>query len=187
MIAVGEKGGHPKKLILSSKLKNYAPVFLLFSVILSYFPPIFSGEKIPFSYFSGRPMCWAPCFYCHQFPPYGAVMSLVFSYKSQITREGNISKHIRVLFNEVLLKLYEWHGESAELHYIPASTKLKGGYIGFTLSVCPSMDRMMSALSLQQYSLDPFHICTSYQATSENVLRVMFVSTFNNLRFWQIL
>ena len=61
VIAVGEKGGHPKKVILSSKLNNYAPVFLLFSVILSYFPPIFSGEKILFSYFSGRPMCWAPC------------------------------------------------------------------------------------------------------------------------------
>ena len=40
-------------------------------------------------------------------------------------------------------------------------------YTGFTLSVCPSVDRIVSALYLQQYSLDPFHICTSYQATSE--------------------
>ena len=61
VIAAGEKGGHHKKVILSSKLKNYAPVFLLFSLIFSYFPPIFSGEKILFSYFSGRTMCWAPC------------------------------------------------------------------------------------------------------------------------------
>ena len=31
--------------------------------------------------------------------------------------------------------------------------------------VCPSVDRIVSALYLQQYSSDPFHICTSYQAT----------------------
>ena len=97
----------------------------------------------------------------------------------------------------------------------PASTKLKGGYTGFTLSVwrrqerrskyvvqlaswqlrsnspkmsvCPSVDRIVSALYLQQYSSDPFHICTSYQATSEGVWRVMFVSKFKNLKFWRIL
>ena len=55
----------------------------------------------------------------------------------------------------------------------PASTKLKGGYTGITLSVCPSVDRIVSALYLQQYPSDPFHICTSYQATSEGVSRVM--------------
>ena len=65
----------------------------------------------------------------------------------------------------------------------PASTKLKGGYTGFTLSVCPSVDRIVSALYLQQYSSDPFHICTSYQATSEGVSRVMFISKFKNLNF----
>ena len=66
---------------------------------------------------------------------------------------------------------------------LPASTKLKGGYNGFTLSVCPSVDRMVSPLYLQQYSSDPFHICTSYQATSEGVSRVMFVSKFKNYKF----
>ena len=73
----------------------------------------------------------------------------------------------------------------------PASTKLKGGYTGITLSVCPSVrpsvcpsvDRIVSALYLQQYSSDPFHICTSYQATSEGVSRVMPVSIFKNLKF----
>ena len=63
----------------------------------------------------------------------------------------------------------------------PASTKLIGGYTGITLSVCPSVrpsvypsvDRIVSALYLQQYLSDPFHICTSYQATSEGVSRVM--------------
>ena len=67
-----------------------------------------------------------------------------------------------------------------------ASTKLIGGYTGITLSVCPSVDRIVSALYLQQYSSDPFHIYTSYQATSEGVSRVMPVSKFKNLKFWRI-
>ena len=68
-----------------------------------------------------------------------------------------------------------------------ASTNLKGGYTGFTFSVCPSVDRIVSTLYLQQYSSDPFHICTSYQATSEGVSCVMFVAKFKNLKFWKIL
>ena len=68
----------------------------------------------------------------------------------------------------------------------PASTKLKGGYTGITLSVCLSVDRIVSALYLQQYSLDPFLICTSYQAASECVSRVMSVSKYWNLKFWRI-
>ena len=51
----------------------------------------------------------------------------------------------------------------------PASTRLIRGYTGITLSVCPSarpsvcpsVDRIVSALYLQEYSSDPFHICTS--------------------------
>ena len=54
------------------------------------------------------------------------------------------------------------------------------------LSVRPSVDRIVSALYLQQYSSDPFHICTSYQATSEGVWRVMPVSKFKNLKFLRI-
>ena len=68
----------------------------------------------------------------------------------------------------------------------PASTKLIGGYTGITLSVYPSVDRIVSALYLQQYSSDPFHICTSYQATSEGVSHVMPVSKLKNLKFWRI-
>ena len=67
-----------------------------------------------------------------------------------------------------------------------ASTKLKGVYTDFTLSVCPSVDRIGSALYLQQYSSDPLHICISYQATSECVSHVKLVSKFKNLQFWQI-
>ena len=55
----------------------------------------------------------------------------------------------------------------AKFFISPASTNLKGGYTGITLSVCPSVDRIMSALYLQQYSSDPFYICTSYQAKFE--------------------
>ena len=63
----------------------------------------------------------------------------------------------------------------------PASTKLKGGIlVSLCPSVCPSVDRIVSAVYLQQYSSDPFHNCTSYQATSEGVSRVKFVSKFTN-------
>ena len=41
-------------------------------------------------------------------------------------------------------------------------------------SVHPSVYRILSALYLLQYSPDPFHIYTSYQATSEGVLHVKF-------------
>ena len=57
-------------------------------------------------------------------------------------------------------------------------------------SVCPSVDRIMFALYLQQYLLDPFDICTSYQATSEGVLRVKLFVKFEilanswNLKLW---
>ena len=54
------------------------------------------------------------------------------------------------------------------------------------LSVCPSVDRIVSALYLQEYSLDPFHICTSYQETSEDVSHVMPVSKLKDVKFWQI-
>ena len=88
-----------------------------------------------------------------------------------------------------ILVSYLWLRETARwltsLLYPPASTKLKGGYTGITLSVCPSVDRIVSALYLQQYSSDPFHICTSYQATSEGVSHVMPVSKFKNLQFWR--
>ena len=69
----------------------------------------------------------------------------------------------------------------------PTSTKLKGGYSGFTLSAWPSVDRIVSALCPQQYSSDPFHICTFYQATTEDVSCVKCVWKFKNLKFWQIL
>ena len=51
------------------------------------------------------------------------------------------------------------------------------------LSICLSVDRIVSTLYLQQYSSDPFHICTPYQATSECVSSVKFVSKIWNFDF----
>ena len=80
--------------------------------------------------------------------------------------------------------------------YTPRTTKLLGGYIGFTrsvrLSVRPSVPRpshirpaTVSALYLLQFWLDPFHIYTSYKATSEGVSRGKFLAKCQNLKFWQ--
>ena len=70
--------------------------------------------------------------------------------------------------------------------YEMQSMKLKGGIRvspcpSVCLSVCPSVDRIVSTLYLLQYSLDPFHIYTSYQATSDGVSYVKF---FENWKMW---
>ena len=74
-----------------------------------------------------------------------------------------------------------------EEHFItflyPHSTKLKSVCPSIRPSVCPSVDRIVSALYLLKYSLDPFHIYTSYPATSEGVLHVTFCSKLKNLKF----
>ena len=82
--------------------------------------------------------------------------------------------HYTPRFNEVERGVYWYH--LVRLSVCPS----------VRLSVCPSVDRIVSALYLQQYSSDPFHICTSYQATSEGVSHVMPVSIFKNLKFWRI-
>ena len=75
---------------------------------------------------------------------------------------------------------------SSKWFLYPRFNEVERGYTGITLSVCPSVDRVVSALYLQEYSSDPFHIRTSYQATSEGVSRVRPVSKFKNLKFWWI-
>ena len=72
-------------------------------------------------------------------------------------------------------------GRQRPVHYTPRN-EVERAYTGFTLSVCPSVGRIMSALYHQQYLLDPFHICTSYQATSEGVSRVKYVSKLKKLK-----
>ena len=69
------------------------------------------------------------------------------------------------------------------LHYTPASTKLKGGYTGFTLSVCPSVRSVSSTILT-----DPFHICTSYPSNFRRCVacNVCFKIEIlvNSLNFW---
>ena len=84
------------------------------------------------------------------------------------------------------------------VNYTHRSMKLKGGILislcpsvfpSVSLSFCPSfhpsVDKIVSALYLQQYSPDTFHIYTSYQETSEGVLHVKLFFKIQN--FWQIL
>ena len=53
------------------------------------------------------------------------------------------------------------------------------------LSVCPSVDKIGSAPYIPEYSPDPFHIYTSYQVTSEGVLRVhLFLAATKQLYDW---
>ena len=69
-----------------------------------------------------------------------------------------------------------------------ASTKLKSGILVsrrpfICPSLRPSVDKIVSTLYLLQYYSDPFHICTSYQATSEGVSCVKVIARFQF--FWQ--
>ena len=61
---------------------------------------------------------------------------------------------------------------------IPLHNEVVGGYTGFTLSVCPSV-RPTSTLYRLQFWLDPFHIYSSYQATSDGVSRKKFLEKIN--------
>ena len=84
---------------------------------------------------------------------------------------------------------------SIQWYLYPPLNEVERGYTGFTLSVCQSvppsvrlsiylsMEGFVSTLYLKQYSLDPFHIYTSYQSTSKGVLHVKFL--LQNLKFWQ--
>ena len=63
--------------------------------------------------------------------------------------------------------------EQNAVHLASPDTYIK---CAIQMSVCPSVDKIVSALYLQQYLSDAFHICTSYQAISEGVSGVKFVS-----------
>ena len=79
------------------------------------------------------------------------------------------------------------------INFTPTSTKLKGGILVSPCpSVCPSIrlsvcwQNCVCSVS-STILIGSFHICTSHQATSEGVSRVMFVSKLNKLKFWRIL
>ena len=88
--------------------------------------------------------------------------------------------------NEVILKIHM--KLLVSILYARVINEVEGGGGGgvILISPCPfcsSVDRIMSALHLQQYLLDPFPIYTSYQATSEGVspLRSEFEFLANSL------
>ena len=82
-------------------------------------------------------------------------------YANQTDDNQKIIFHHTPCFNEVEMWVYWFHL--------------------VRLYLCPSVDRIVSALYLQQYSSDPVHICTSSQAISEGVSRVKFVSKLKKL------
>ena len=63
-------------------------------------------------------------------------------------------------------------------YYTPRLNEVEegGGLFSPCASVCPSVDRFVSAMNPQQCSSDPFHICISYETSSENVSLMKFVS-----------
>ena len=61
-----------------------------------------------------------------------------------------------------------------------------GIFVSLHPSIHPSVPHTVSALLRLQFWLDPFHIYTSYQATSEGVPCVKLLAKFQNLNFWQI-
>ena len=95
------------------------------------------------------------------------------------------------VFHNVSVSSVEW--VSCRNIIIPSAPKSCWGYIGFTPSVCPSVSTFVrpsfqhsvSTLYCLQFWLDPFHILTSYQATSEGVSHVKFLAKFQHLDFWQ--
>ena len=85
-------------------------------------------------------------------------------------------KSCDILAWQLLYPLLQWSWKGVYwFHLVRLSVRL---------SVCPSVYRIVSALYLQQYLLDPFHICTSYEANSEGVSRVKFVSIALKFPVW---
>ena len=100
------------------------------------------------------------------------------------------------VFHNVSVSSVEW--VSCRNIIIPSAQKSCWGVYWFysvRLSICqyvrpsvhPSFQHSVSALYCLQFWLDPFHILTSYQATSEGVSHVKFLAKFQNLDFWQFI
>ena len=85
----------------------------------------------------------------------------------------------------LLISKDSFHRRFFHCNYIPHRTKLLGGGVylfhSVRLSVRPT-SRVRSVAPIQ-FLLDPFHIYTTYRATSEGVFHVKFVAKFQNLNF----
>ena len=95
-------------------------------------------------------------------------------YNHRIKKYQLKTNLLAIVFIILILSLFETLFRLA--YYTPASTKLKVVHTSFTLSVRLSVcgHNRVRTVSSQQYSSDPFHICTSYQSISEGMLRVKF-------------
>ena len=128
---------------------------------------------------------------CHL---YNTILSLYISYQvstyhiktlqEESAKKSNIPWIWRIIYGHKLpymkktkITLYE---EDKKEEASMRCSLLHGSWDQI-LRRCPSVDRIVSALYLQEYSSDPFHSCTSYQATSEGVSRVMPITKFKNL------
>ena len=102
-----------------------------------------------------------------------------------ITSENSYNNLMHFEFGAIFKahKLVEWRTRTAILvtPSVPPSA---------CLSVCPSVDKIVSALYPAQYQPDPFHVYTSYQAISEDVSHLKVIAKFPNLNclafFWNL-
>ena len=107
---------------------------------------------------------------CRQFRPgLDVVNSCIWRYDFQRS-----THYVQMMQRSVIKKQ-----RRVETHHSdrPLGGQRGGGFrwLIFISSVRQSVDKIVSALYLQQYLADPFHICTSYQANSEGVWLVKFV------------
>ena len=110
-----------------------------------------------------------------------AILLITMSFFNSLWPSDAIWRHRSWSTLAQVMACYPFHsqgwGPSSDLlgFFIPStSAKLKVGggvywFHVFRLSVRPSVDKIVSALYLPQYWLNPFHICTSYQPTSVGV------------------
>ena len=95
-------------------------------------------------------------FICHHELWSTSVRHTVSSRNSSLgLASGKLSHKITIPIFRLVLKILLFR--VAFLIFIPsASTKLKGGYTGITLSVCPSVDRIVSFISVIIFS--PYYL-----------------------------
>ena len=71
-------------------------------------------------------------------------------------------------------------------NYTPLHNKVVGVIlVSLCPSVRPSIPHLVSAPQHLQFWLNPFHIFTNYQSTSEGVSHIKFLAKFQNLNSWQ--
>ena len=130
---------------------------------------------------------WHACYWCSNLP----VLSIVFPGLSLWHPVLDQFWAFNPLWAGVVISLLPRRISSSHVwvvsHVIipPASTKLKAGYTGFTLSVCPSVcpsvDKIVSALHLPQYYPDPFIFTHLINQLTFHIFKITFSTKVVNL------